>query len=326
MWFNMCIYIYIMYPCSIMFVYSCAIYWRDTAPCCNSAMATRHGYNHMLSIHSLLFLSTTVRAMRRHQAKPQGQSRVCVYIYIMYPFIVIRIYSCTIYSGDAVSSDKCTRAIICICKYTYIYIYIYIIYIYIYIYIYTYYIYTYIYMNVYLPIYVYIYILHRVSQLCDLFIYLCIQFLVLYLLQLYDLFGRYGAIRQIRKGNTKETRGTAFVVYEDIYDAKNVCSFFLVRSRWVSILVLRASFFRCTTLVVYEDIYGQICNFFCGHVLLSIKFISRESFLWLAQALLFRHQDFYYHAKKVYFIFWGHVASRTNFVVFESCLRPAKLG
>ena len=26
--------------------------------------------------------------------------------------------------------------------------------------------------------------------------------------QLYDLFGRYGAIRQIRKGNTKETRGT----------------------------------------------------------------------------------------------------------------------
>lgn len=42
-------------------------------------------------------------------------------------------------------------------------------------------------------------------------------------LQLYDLFGRYGAIRQIRKGNTKETRGTAFVVYEDIYDAKNAC-------------------------------------------------------------------------------------------------------
>lgn len=41
--------------------------------------------------------------------------------------------------------------------------------------------------------------------------------------QLYDLFGRYGAIRQIRKGNTKETRGTAFVVYEDIYDAKNAC-------------------------------------------------------------------------------------------------------
>ena len=25
------------------------------------------------------------------------------------------------------------------------------------------------------------------------------------------------------RGNTKETRGTAFVVYEDIYDAKNAC-------------------------------------------------------------------------------------------------------
>ena len=55
--------------------------------------------------------------------------------------------------------------------------------------------------------------------------------------QLYDLFGRYGAIKQIRKGNTKETRGTAFVVYEDIHDAKaasdhlngfNVCGRYLV--------------------------------------------------------------------------------------------------
>jgi pre-mRNA branch site protein p14 len=46
---------------------------------------------------------------------------------------------------------------------------------------------------------------------------------------LYDIFGKFGAIRQIRKykikinirGNTNQTRGTAFVVYEDIYDAKN---------------------------------------------------------------------------------------------------------
>eukprot|EP00899_Mesostigma_viride_P026892 jgi/Mesvir1/7388/Mv19189-RA.1 len=37
---------------------------------------------------------------------------------------------------------------------------------------------------------------------------------------MYDIFGKYGAIRQIRIGNSKETRGTAFVVYEDIYDAK----------------------------------------------------------------------------------------------------------
>lgn len=39
--------------------------------------------------------------------------------------------------------------------------------------------------------------------------------------QMYEIFGKYGAIRQIRVGSTKETRGTAYVVYEDIYDAKN---------------------------------------------------------------------------------------------------------
>jgi hypothetical protein len=38
--------------------------------------------------------------------------------------------------------------------------------------------------------------------------------------QLYALFGKYGAVRQIRVGNSKETRGTAYVVYEDIFDAK----------------------------------------------------------------------------------------------------------
>ncbi|KAL9299467.1 putative RNA recognition motif domain, nucleotide-binding alpha-beta plait domain superfamily [Arabidopsis thaliana] len=37
---------------------------------------------------------------------------------------------------------------------------------------------------------------------------------------MYDLFGRYSAIRQVRIGCEKGTKGTAFVVYEDIYDAK----------------------------------------------------------------------------------------------------------
>lgn len=37
---------------------------------------------------------------------------------------------------------------------------------------------------------------------------------------LYDIFGKYGSIRQIRKGTTAETKGTAFVIYDDIYDAK----------------------------------------------------------------------------------------------------------
>lgn len=55
--------------------------------------------------------------------------------------------------------------------------------------------------------------------------------------EMYDIFGKYGAIRQIRLGNANDTRGTAFVVYEDIYDAKtaldhlagfNVCGRYLV--------------------------------------------------------------------------------------------------
>jgi pre-mRNA branch site protein p14 len=37
---------------------------------------------------------------------------------------------------------------------------------------------------------------------------------------LYEIFGRYGAIRQVRLGNTATTKGKAFVVFEDIYDAK----------------------------------------------------------------------------------------------------------
>lgn len=35
---------------------------------------------------------------------------------------------------------------------------------------------------------------------------------------LYDLFGRYGSIRQIRLGNEQKSRGTAFVVFDDVMD------------------------------------------------------------------------------------------------------------
>lgn len=38
---------------------------------------------------------------------------------------------------------------------------------------------------------------------------------------MYDIFGKYGAIRQIRLGSTNATRGTAYVVYDDIFEAKN---------------------------------------------------------------------------------------------------------
>lgn len=57
--------------------------------------------------------------------------------------------------------------------------------------------------------------------------------------EMYDIFGKYGAIRQIRLGNTAETRGTAFVVYEDIFDAKNACdhlSGFNVCNRYLVVL------------------------------------------------------------------------------------------
>ncbi|KAJ9437388.1 Splicing factor 3B subunit 6-like protein, partial [Diplonema papillatum] len=41
--------------------------------------------------------------------------------------------------------------------------------------------------------------------------------------EMFEIFGNYGAIRQIRVGDKPETRGSAFVVYDDIFDAKNAC-------------------------------------------------------------------------------------------------------
>ncbi|CAE6506137.1 unnamed protein product [Rhizoctonia solani] len=56
---------------------------------------------------------------------------------------------------------------------------------------------------------------------------------------LYDLFGRYGAIRQIRLGNDNKTKGTAFVVYEDVMDAKNALEHlngFHLQERYIVVL------------------------------------------------------------------------------------------
>ena len=39
---------------------------------------------------------------------------------------------------------------------------------------------------------------------------------------LYDLFGRYGSIRQIRIGNEQKTKGTAFVVFDDVMDVRGL--------------------------------------------------------------------------------------------------------
>lgn len=38
--------------------------------------------------------------------------------------------------------------------------------------------------------------------------------------ELYDLFGKYGAISQIRKGVETSTKGTAFVIYQTLQSAK----------------------------------------------------------------------------------------------------------
>lgn len=38
---------------------------------------------------------------------------------------------------------------------------------------------------------------------------------------LYELFGRYGAIRQVRLGDAAKTKGTAFVVFDEVGDAKS---------------------------------------------------------------------------------------------------------
>eukprot|EP01113_Clastostelium_recurvatum_P031703 TRINITY_DN3987_c0_g1_i1.p1 TRINITY_DN3987_c0_g1~~TRINITY_DN3987_c0_g1_i1.p1 ORF type:complete len:139 (+),score=35.08 TRINITY_DN3987_c0_g1_i1:62-418(+) len=56
---------------------------------------------------------------------------------------------------------------------------------------------------------------------------------------MFEIFGKFGAIRQIRKGNTSETQGTAYVVYEDIFDARNACEHlqgFNVGGRYLVIL------------------------------------------------------------------------------------------
>lgn len=39
--------------------------------------------------------------------------------------------------------------------------------------------------------------------------------------KLYGIFEGFGRLRQIRVGNAPETKGTALVVFEDIYDAKS---------------------------------------------------------------------------------------------------------
>lgn len=65
--------------------------------------------------------------------------------------------------------------------------------------------------------------------------------------ELFAIFGRYGAVYQIRLGDQKDTRGTAFVVYEDIYDAKAAVdhlSGFNVGGRYLVVLYYQPAKFQ----------------------------------------------------------------------------------
>merc|ERR1719287_68065 len=64
--------------------------------------------------------------------------------------------------------------------------------------------------------------------------------------ELYDIFGKYGSLRQIRKGNTAETKGTAFVIYDDLFDAKSAVdhlAVFNVAGRYLVVLYYQAKKF-----------------------------------------------------------------------------------
>ncbi|EZG55391.1 putative RNA-binding protein [Gregarina niphandrodes] len=55
---------------------------------------------------------------------------------------------------------------------------------------------------------------------------------------LYDIFGKYGSIRQIRVGVAPNTKGTGYVVYDDICDAKNAVDHlngFNVAGRYIAV-------------------------------------------------------------------------------------------
>jgi len=65
--------------------------------------------------------------------------------------------------------------------------------------------------------------------------------------ELYDIFGKYGAVYQIRLGDERDTRGTAFVTYEDIYDAKSAVdhlSGFNVGGRYLVVLYYQPAKFE----------------------------------------------------------------------------------
>lgn len=78
-------------------------------------------------------------------------------------------------------------------------------------------------------------------------------------------------ICKFSRGNTPETRGTAFVVYEDIFDAKNACdhlSGFNVCNRYLVVLYYQVIYFAIlylsSAVTHYSESYTNniyICAF-----------------------------------------------------------------
>merc|ERR1712098_684087 len=65
--------------------------------------------------------------------------------------------------------------------------------------------------------------------------------------ELYDIFGKYGSIRQVRKGVSADTKGTAFVIFDDIFDAKSAVDHlagFNVAGRYLVVLYFQPKKFQ----------------------------------------------------------------------------------
>ncbi|KAJ9613918.1 hypothetical protein H2200_002054 [Cladophialophora chaetospira] len=78
---------------------------------------------------------------------------------------------------------------------------------------------------------------------------------------LFDLFGKFGPIRQIRAGSTNTTKGTAYVVYEDVLDAKQACdklNGFNFRNRYLVVLYHQIE--KMAKVEAKEDIAARQAN------------------------------------------------------------------
>ncbi len=78
---------------------------------------------------------------------------------------------------------------------------------------------------------------------------------------LFDLFGKFGPIRQIRAGSTNTTKGTAYVVYEDVLDAKQACdklNGFNFRNRYLVVLYHQIE--KMAKMEAKEDIAARQAN------------------------------------------------------------------